>query len=258
MPDIPAFDQTRPIEPPKVHYNSDSIRSRLLPLPLIVVGQLFGRKWIRKTVWWSGESQQDEYAYGRRTFVDETDWTSAPASVDMSEERTPYVQETELYLLHLHRCIPTNRQWRRCAAFSIQRALYSDFGKIRFDADRPAPGAVRCCLNVIWIKYVRNKVSQGVCFWNRAIARFEAAVLESSIMGDFSAVGFELTLGGEVMRSMAFRPALKGWIRWSWCVIWHTAMKRKWREGRSATQSWLWHWRRLLPLFTARCWAMNG
>ena len=23
MPDIPAFDQTRPIEPPKVHYNSD-------------------------------------------------------------------------------------------------------------------------------------------------------------------------------------------------------------------------------------------
>ena len=58
-------------------------------------------------------------------FVDETDWTSAPASVDMSEERTPYVQETELYLLHLHRCIPTNRQWRKVRSiFNSKGALF--------------------------------------------------------------------------------------------------------------------------------------
>ena len=97
MPDIPAFDQTRPIEPPKVHYNSD-----FNPFKTSSASSYSGGgSYSRPKVDWEGLYDGLEKASKMNTpmeeepFVDETDWTSAPASVDMSEERTPYVQETE-------------------------------------------------------------------------------------------------------------------------------------------------------------------
>ena len=144
MPDIPAFDQTRPIEPPKVHYNSD-----FNPFKTSSASSYSGGgSYSRPKVDWEGLYDGLEKASKMNTpmeeepFVDETDWASAPASVDMSEERTPYVQETGTVSSPSASIVyQRTGKWRRCAAFSIQRALYSDFGKIRFDADRPAPGA---------------------------------------------------------------------------------------------------------------------
>mgnify|MGYP007035576111 CR=1 FL=1 len=94
---FPAFDQTRPIEPPKVHYNSD-----FNPFKTSSASSYSGGgSYSRPKVDWEGLYDGLEKASKMNTpmeeepFVDETDWTSAPASVDMSEERTPYVQETE-------------------------------------------------------------------------------------------------------------------------------------------------------------------
>ena len=200
MPDIPAFDQTRPIEPPKVHYNSD-----FNPFKTSSASSYSGGSYSRPKVDWEGLYDGLEKASKMNTpmeegpFVDETDWTSAPVSVDMSEERTPYVPETQ-------------------ASSSLSAPLYANEPAVekgtqhfqfkgRFILTSVKSGLMlidqhRAHIRVLFERYmnqIRQKqgVSQGVLFPEIVqLPASEAAVLES-IMEDFSAVGFELTpLGG--------------------------------------------------------------
>lgn len=69
MPDIPAFEQARPIEPPKVHYNTD-----FNPFKTSSASSYGGGgNYSRPKVEWEGfipvgKSQQDERADGGRAF----------------------------------------------------------------------------------------------------------------------------------------------------------------------------------------------
>ena len=201
MPDIPAFDQTRPIEPPKVHYNSD-----FNPFKTSSASSYSGGgSYSRPKVDWEGLYDGLEKASKMNTpmeeepFVDETDWTSAPASVDMSEERTPYVQETETVSspsASLYINEPAGEKGAQHFQFKGRFILTSvKSGLMLIDQHRAH-------IRVLFERYmnqIRQKqgVSQGVLFPEIVqLPASEAAVLES-IMEDFSAVGFELTpLGG--------------------------------------------------------------
>ena len=201
MPDIPAFDQTRPIEPPKVHYNSD-----FNPFKTSSASSYSGGgSYSRPKVDWEGLYDGLEKASKMNTpmeeepFVDETDWTSAPASVDMSEERTPYVQETET-VSSPSASLYTNEP-------AVEKGAQHFQFKGRFILTSVKSGLMlidqhRAHIRVLFERYmnqIRQKqgVSQGVLFPEIVqLPASEAAVLES-IMEDFSAVGFELTpLGG--------------------------------------------------------------
>ena len=201
MPDIPAFDQTRPIEPPKVHYNSD-----FNPFKTSSASSYSGGgSYSRPKVDWEGLYDGLEKASKMNTpmeeepFVDETDWTSAPASVDMSEERTPYVQETET-VSSPSASLYTNET-------AVEKGAQHFQFKGRFILTSVKSGLMlidqhRAHIRVLFERYmnqIRQKqgVSQGVLFPEIVqLPASEAAVLES-IMEDFSAVGFELTpLGG--------------------------------------------------------------
>ena len=201
MPDIPAFDQTRPIEPPKVHYNSD-----FNPFKTSSASSYSGGgSYSRPKVDWEGLYDGLEKASKMNTpmeeepFVDETDWTSAPASVDMSEERTPYVQEMETVSspsASLYTNEPAGGKGAQHFQFKGRFILTSvKSGLMLIDQHRAH-------IRVLFERYmnqIRQKqgVSQGVLFPEIVqLPASEAAVLES-IMEDFSAVGFELTpLGG--------------------------------------------------------------
>ena len=201
MPDIPAFDQTRPIEPPKVHYNSD-----FNPFKTSSASSYSGGgSYSRPKVDWEGLYDGLEKASKMNTpmeeepFVDETDWTSAPASVDMAEERTPYVQETETVSspsASLYTNEPAVEKGAQHFQFKGSFILTSvKSGLMLIDQHRAH-------IRVLFERYmnqIRQKqgVSQGVLFPEIVqLPASEAAVLES-IMEDFSAVGFELTpLGG--------------------------------------------------------------
>lgn len=197
MPDIPAFDQTRPIEPPKVHYNSD-----FNPFKTSSASSYSGGgSYSRPKVDWEGLYDGLEKASKMNTpmeeepFVDETDWTSAPASVDMSEERTPYVQETET-VSSPSASLYTNEP-------AVEKGAQHFQFKGRFILTSVKSGLMlidqhRAHIRVLFERYmnqIRQKqgVSQGVLFPEIVqLPASEAAVLES-IMEDFSAVGFELT-----------------------------------------------------------------
>ena len=202
MPDIPAFDQTRPIEPPKVHYNSD-----FNPFKTSSASSYSGGgSYSRPKVDWEGLYDGLEKASKMNTpmeeepFVDETDWTSAPASVDMAEERTPYVQETET-VSSPSASLYTNEP-------AVEKGAQHFQFKGRFILTSVKSGLMlidqhRAHIRVLFERYmnqIRQKqgVSQGVLFPEIVqLPASEAAVLES-IMEDFSAVGFELTpLGGK-------------------------------------------------------------
>ena len=197
MPDIPAFDQTRPIEPPKVHYNSD-----FNPFKTSSASSYSGGgSYSRPKVDWEGLYDGLEKASKMNTpmeeepFVDETDWTSAPASVDMAEERTPYVQETET-VSSPSASLYTNEP-------AVEKGAQHFQFKGRFILTSVKSGLMlidqhRAHIRVLFERYmnqIRQKqgVSQGVLFPEIVqLPASEAAVLES-IMEDFSAVGFELT-----------------------------------------------------------------
>lgn len=200
MPDIPAFDQTRPIEPPKVHYNSD-----FNPFKTSSASSYSGGNYSRPKVDWEGlydgleKASKMNAPMEEEPFVDETDWASASVSTDMSEERTPYVPETQ-------------------ASSSLSAPLYANEPAVekgtqhfqfkgRFILTSVKSGLMlidqhRAHIRVLFERYMnqisqKQGVSQGVLFPEIVqLPASEAAVLES-IMEDFSAVGFELTpLGG--------------------------------------------------------------
>ncbi len=200
MPDIPAFDQTRPIEPPKVHYNSD-----FNPFKTSSASSYSGGNYSRPKVDWEGlydgleKASKMNAPMEEEPFVDETDWASAPVSTDMSEERTPYIPETQAsssLSAPLYANEPTVEKGAQHFQFKGRFILTSvKSGLMLIDQHRAH-------IRVLFERYMnqisqKQGVSQGVLFPEIVqLPASEAAVLES-IMEDFSAVGFELTpLGG--------------------------------------------------------------
>lgn len=202
MPDIPAFDQTRPIEPPKVHYNSDFNPFKTSPASS---SSYSGGSYSRPKVDWEGlydgleKASKMNAPMEEEPFVDETNWASAPVSTDMPEERMPYVSETEM--------APSSPAPLYANESAVEKGAQHFQFKGRFILTSVKSGLMlidqhRAHIRVLFERYmsqIRQKqgVSQGVLFPEIVqLSASEAAVLES-ILEDFSAVGFELTpLGG--------------------------------------------------------------
>ncbi len=202
MPDIPAFDQTRPIEPPKVHYNSDFNPFKTSPASS---SSYSGGSYSRPKVDWEGlydgleKASKMNAPMEEEPFVDETNWASAPVSTDMPEERMPYVSETEM--------APSSPAPLYANESAVEKGAQHFQFKGRFILTSVKSGLMlidqhRAHIRVLFERYmsqIRQKqgVSQGVLFPEIVqLPASEAAVLES-ILEDFSAVGFELTpLGG--------------------------------------------------------------
>ena len=201
MPDIPTFDQTRPIEPPKVHYNSD-----FNPFKTSSSSSSYGGGgYSRPKVDWEGlydgleKASKMNAPMEEEPFVDETDWISASAPVNMPEERTPYIAETEM--------TPSSSASLYTNESAVEKGTQHFQFKGRFILTSVKSGLMlidqhRAHIRVLFERYmsqIRQKqgVSQGVLFPEIVqLPASEAAVLES-ILEDFSAVGFELTpLGG--------------------------------------------------------------
>ena len=70
MPDIPAFEQARPIEPPKVHYNTDFNPFKTSSASSYGGGGNYSRpqSGVGGALFRFGKSQQDERADGGRAF----------------------------------------------------------------------------------------------------------------------------------------------------------------------------------------------
>ena len=202
MPDIPAFDQTRPIEPPRVHYNSDFNPFKTSPASS---SSYSGGSYSRTKVDWEGlydgleKASKMNAPMEEEPFVDETNWASAPVSTDMPEERMPYVSETEM--------APSSPAPLYANESAVEKGAQHFQFKGRFILTSVKSGLMlidqhRAHIRVLFERYmsqIRQKqgVSQGVLFPEIVqLPASEAAVLES-ILEDFSAVGFELTpLGG--------------------------------------------------------------
>ena len=202
MPDIPAFDQTRPIEPPRVHYNSDFNPFKTSPASS---SSYSGGSYSRPKVDWEGlydgleKASKMNAPMEEEPFVDETNWASAPVSTDMPEERMPYVSETEM--------APSSPAPLYANESAVEKGAQPLQFKGRFILTSVKSGLMlidqhRAHIRVLFERYmsqIRQKqgVSQGVLFPEIVqLPASEAAVLES-ILEDFSAVGFELTpLGG--------------------------------------------------------------
>lgn len=187
MPDIPAFEQTRPIEPPKVHYNTD-----FNPFKSSSAAYSSGRDYSRPKMEWEGlysgmekSSKMNEPMEeapvedeGRETYLPEPteDTSVAPATLYSSNVN---IEKGAQHFQYKGRFILT----------SVKSGL------MLIDQHR----AHICVLFERYMNQIREKrgVSQGVLFPEIVqLPASEAAVLES-IMDDFSAVGFELTpLGG--------------------------------------------------------------
>ncbi|SHI94431.1 DNA mismatch repair endonuclease MutL [Bacteroides stercorirosoris] len=203
MPDIPAFDQTRPIEPPRVHYNSDF--NPFKTSPASSSSSYSGGSYSRPKVDWEGlydgleKASKMNAPMEEEPFVDETNWASAPVSADMPEERMPYVSETEM--------APSSPAPLYANEPAVEKGAQHFQFKGRFILTSVKSGLMlidqhRAHIRVLFERYmsqIRQKqgVSQGVLFPEIVqLPASEAAVLES-ILEDFSAVGFELTpLGG--------------------------------------------------------------
>ena len=160
MPDIPAFEQARPIEPPKVHYNTDFNPFKTSSASSYGGGGNYSRPKVEWEGLYSGleKASRMNEPMEEEPFVEDTVTGTAPRE----EERVPYFQESGLMLIDQHRA------------------------HVRVLFDR-------------YMSQIRQKqgVSQGVLFPEIIqLPASEAAVLES-ILEDLSAVGFDLSpLGG--------------------------------------------------------------
>lgn len=200
MPDIPTFEQARPIEPPKVHYNTD-----FNPFKSSSATYGGGQNYSRpKMEWEELYSGMEKSSKMNEPMVEEPpveeNWTIPSTPVDVVDEgREPYIQEHSdnasaapvLYGSNVN--IEKGAQHFQYKGRFILTSVKS--GLMLIDQHR----AHICVLFERYMNQIREKrgVSQGVLFPEIVqLPASEAAVLES-IMDDFSAVGFELTpLGG--------------------------------------------------------------
>lgn len=167
MPDIPAFEQSQPIEPPRVHYNSD-----FNPFKISSYGSVGG-----------SYSRQHE------------DWESLYAGLEKASKMNEPVEEPSPSILYTDESSVVEKGTRHLQ-FKGRYILTSvKSGLMLIDQNRAH-------VRVLFDRYMnqiqqKQGVSQGVLF--PEIVRLpasEAAVLES-LSDDLTAVGFDLTpLGG--------------------------------------------------------------
>ena len=193
MPDIPAFEQTRPIEPPKVHYNAD-----FNPFKTSSASS-YGGSYSRPKVEWEGLYAGLEKASRMNEPVEERPFDEdAAAGEAPREERASYLQEA----------VPSGDS----PSFygnetAVEKGAQHFQFKGRFILTSVKSGLMlidqhRAHIRVLFDRYmnqIRQKqgVSQGVLFPEIIqLPASESAVLES-ILEDLSAVGFDLSpLGG--------------------------------------------------------------
>lgn len=191
MPDIPAFDQSRPIEPPKVHYDTDFNPFKTSSASSYGGGSSYSRP---KVDW-----------EGLYDGLEKASKINAPL-----EEEEPPVDDVMQYAPHLpsegtHS--DSSTLYSNESSASAEKGTQHFQFKGRFILTSVKSGLMlidqhRAHIRVLFERYmtqIRQKqgVSQGVLFPEIVqLPASEAAVLES-IQDDFSAVGFELTaLGG--------------------------------------------------------------
>ena len=195
MPDIPAFEQARPIEPPKVHYNTDFNPFKTSSASSYGGGGNYSRPKVEWEGLYSGleKASRMNEPMEEEPFVEDTVTGTAPRE----EERVPYFQET----------VPSGAS----ASFygneaTVEKGAQHFQFKGRFILTSVKSGLMlidqhRAHIRVLFERYsqIRQKqgVSQGVLFPEIIqLPASEAAVLES-ILEDLSAVGFDLSpLGG--------------------------------------------------------------
>ena len=196
MPDIPAFEQARPIEPPKVHYNTDFNPFKTSSASSYGGGGNYSRPKVEWEGLYSGleKASRMNEPMEEEPFVEDTVTGTAPRE----EERVPYFQET----------VPSGVS----ASFygneaTVEKGAQHFQFKGRFILTSVKSGLMlidqhRAHVRVLFDRYmsqIRQKqgVSQGVLFPEIIqLPASEAAVLQS-IMDDLSAVGFDLSdLGG--------------------------------------------------------------
>ena len=196
MPDIPAFEQARPIEPPKVHYNTD-----FNPFKTSSASSYGGGgNYSRPKVEWEGLYSGLEKASRMNEPMEEEPFAedAVTGMAPREEERAPYFQET----------VPSGAS----ASFygneaTVEKGAQHFQFKGRFILTSVKSGLMlidqhRAHVRVLFDRYmsqIRQKqgVSQGVLFPEIIqLPASEAAVLDG-ILEDLSAVGFDLSpLGG--------------------------------------------------------------
>jgi len=196
MPDIPAFEQARPIEPPKVHYNTDFNPFKTSSASSYGGGSNYSRPKVEWEGLYSGleKASRMNEPMEEEPFAEDTVTGTDPRE----EERVPYFQET----------VPSGAS----ASFygneaTVEKGAQHFQFKGRFILTSVKSGLMlidqhRAHVRVLFDRYmsqIRQKqgVSQGVLFPEIIqLPASEAAVLES-ILEDLSAVGFDLSpLGG--------------------------------------------------------------
>ena len=194
MPDIPAFEQARPIEPPKVHYNTDFNPFKTSSASSYGGGGNYSRPKVEWEGLYSGleKASRMNEPMEEEPFVEDTVTGTAPRE----EERVPYFQET----------VPSGAS----ASFygneaTVEKGAQHFQFKGRFILTSVKSGLMlidqhRAHVRVLFDRYmsqIRQKqgVSQGVLF--PEIIQLPASAVLESILEDLSAVGFDLSpLGG--------------------------------------------------------------
>lgn len=200
MPDIPAFDNDRPIEPPKVHVNADFN-------PFRTSGGDFSRKKVDWEDLYSG-FEKTSHTTGRSALQPDTEDVFPSFEDDPSTSRSAAAISSSAI---------ESTSWER---HSQSKHLYSDGGepivergtlhlqyKGRFILTSVKSGLMmidqhRAHIRVLFDKYIgqirqKQGISQGVLFPEiLQLPASEVAVLQG-IMDDLIAIGFDLSdLGG--------------------------------------------------------------
>ena len=188
MPDIPAFEQSRPIEPPKVHYNAD-----FNPFKTSSASSYSsGGSYPRQSVEWEGLYSGLEKASRMNEPVEEEPLAFEEAVSAVTEAVEPASQSSSLY---------------SGDSSSMEKGAQHLQFKGRFILTSVKSGLMlidqhRAHVRVLFDRYMtqirqRQGVSQGVLFPELIqLPVSEAAVLES-LSDDLAAVGFDLSpLGG--------------------------------------------------------------
>ena len=192
MPDIPAFEQARPIEPPKVHYNTD-----FNPFKTSSASSYGGGgNYSRPKVEWEGLYSGLEKASRMNEPMEEEPFAedAVTGMAPREEERAPYFQET----------VPSGAS----ASFygneaTVEKGAQHFQFKGRFILTSVKSGLMlidqhRAHVRVLFDRYMSQiRQKQGVLFPEIIqLPASEAAVLDG-ILEDLSAVGFDLSpLGG--------------------------------------------------------------
>ena len=188
MPDIPAFEQSRPIEPPKVHYNAD-----FNPFKTSSASSYSsGGSYPRQSVEWEGLYSGLEKASRMNEPVEEEPLAFEEAVSAVTEAVEPASQSSSLY---------------SGDSSSMEKGAQHLQFKGRFILTSVKSGLMlidqhRAHVRVLFDRYMtqirqRKGGSQGVLFPELIqLPVSEAAVLES-LSDDLAAVGFDLSpLGG--------------------------------------------------------------